>query len=400
MISGSAKQAMERSLARAIFRESRQLRRQKLSGFQLPAIYDICNSVNPSCGGILLGDRSAYRSFVKSYFEQWCIAQELGEYSKLRKLLPGIIGEVTGAGAQSTPLLSSESGKNAGVVAVRCPFEVLRAFKFQNSMGAVSSEIQSQGIILSGVTGYARRENTVSRLGGLSGGGNGTNTTDVMLEGDAAEEKAAEDGFSSYTISNSVTPSSSSSQVEASPAVSSSFANAAESVDHGEEHIFSYNILVANKRDHPVRILGHNIVFKYKGKELKTEGYHGVNNTLPVIGAGEYYVCGATVAFPVEMEPENLTVGGSFEMFVESNDFAAESGNESKFWSEMFESLSLEKKWKVLKSCVEHGSGTSFTAELLDTNFSLDVVCDMQPLSEKFGLPETTSDTASVDVQY
>lgn len=370
--------AMQRSLARAIFREARQLRKQGPgAGFQLPAIYDVCNSVNPNSGGILLGNQEAYRNFVKSYFEQWCIAQELGEHSKLRKLLPAVMGdrpavmvEAEEGNSSSSVKLSADFFSKPSFIQfekraeARCPFEVLRAFKFQNSMSEASSKTECHGISLSAVTGYAR-------------------------EMSAPNYPAQESTSAAETIQ---------AQDDPSPIWTRDVVPAAPGP---KENIFSYNILFANKSRRAVRILGHQVVFKHKGTELKRESYQGVNNTLPVISPGGHYVCGATVAFPAELTGTmdsypgdlltnrggtDITVGGSFDII--------EEGAKSP----EFELLPLEKKWNVLNSFLEHGNGNSFTAELQDTKFSFDVVCDTQPLAEKFRVAEPTVE--ELDAQY
>jgi len=215
-----------------------------------------------------------------------------------------------------------------------CPFEVLRAFKYQNTMTKASSKTCTNGIQLSAVTGYA---NEISKQ------------------------------------------------------------------EH--ESVFSYNILFANTSNIPVRILGHNIAFKHDGKELKSEYYEGVNNTIPLIAPGEHYICGATVAFPEELE--DLTFSGSFTIMedvqnlneVKNNPKCDISGNNrlrrSREFAEFdFEGLPLEQKYRILTERLlesgKEGKGgntrpiKSFTAELPDTKFVFDVFCDTQPLAEKF----------------
>jgi len=138
---------MRSALARAIFRESRVLRKQGPgAGCQLPAIYDVCNSVNPDSGGVLLGDAKAYQTFAKSC-QTWCLPTEVETHSKLRRNIKTVIDQL------NHPVEHVPFG---GLAGMKCPFEVLRTFKFQNSMPNASTKTESNGISLTTVTGFAR----------------------------------------------------------------------------------------------------------------------------------------------------------------------------------------------------------------------------------------------------
>jgi uncharacterized protein affecting Mg2+/Co2+ transport len=135
--------AMKRALARAIFRESRLLRKQGPgAGLQLPAIYDVCNSVNPDSGGILFGDAKAYQLFAKTC-ETWCLPKEVENHLLLRRNMAAVLKQLNVANDGEFP-------------SMKCPFEVLRAFKFQNSMPNACTKTECNGITLTTVTGFAR----------------------------------------------------------------------------------------------------------------------------------------------------------------------------------------------------------------------------------------------------
>jgi len=146
---------MKKSLARAIFREARSLRNQGPgAGFQLPAIYDICNSVNPNSAGITLENQRDYQNFAKSYFDQWCIAQEFSSYRELRKIMPSVL---YGEGYSKVDAFYAKPGFiRLNKPRIHCPFEVLRAFKYQNSITKASSRAECNGVTINTVTGYAR----------------------------------------------------------------------------------------------------------------------------------------------------------------------------------------------------------------------------------------------------
>jgi uncharacterized protein affecting Mg2+/Co2+ transport len=254
----------------------------------LPASYDVCNSVTPESGGILLGNARAYQAFAKSC-ETWCLPKEVQNHLLLRRNIAAVVDR-----------LNQPPPPDTGLYGMKCPFEVLRTFKFQNSMPNAMTKTECNGITLTTVTGFARE---ISR---------------------------EQDG----------------------------------------ENIFSYNMFFTNKSDRAVRVLGHNIVFRDgNDRELKSAYAQGVNNTMPVIKPGEHYVCGSTVAFPVEVE--NPTVSGAIEIIEEGS-----KCNE-------FEKLPLNQKWKSLTTAGLYGDLQRFTLKLEETKFSTEVACDPQPLADK-----------------